>query len=325
MAVKELLTTTGQTTTYSTTAQKAIAIIGPTAAGKTKLAIALAAKYNGEIVSADSRQVYLGLDIGSGKDLADYDNNGQPVPYHLIDVANPGDSFDLATYQKLARQAMKQIWQASKLPIIAGGSGLYLQALIDNYQLSTIKPDSALRQELDNLSAAELWQKLYELKPALAERLNNSDKHNPRRLIRYLEIAQQAPSYQPSTTPAEHINTLILGIDYPLEVLEKRIRARLIQRLENEDMIDEVYNLHEADVDWKWLEGLGLEYRYISRYLREQLDYDEMIEQLAIAIRQFAKRQKTWFKRWAKQGKEIHWLNTDNPLLEAEELINKFL
>lgn len=304
---------------------KAIAIIGPTAAGKTKLAISLAAKYNGEIISADSRQVYRGLDIGSGKDLADYDNNGQPVPYHLIDVTNPGDSFDLATYQKLARQALDKIWQAKKLPVIAGGSGLYLQALIDNYQLSDIKPDPALRQELDNLSAAELWQKLYELKPSLAERLNNSDKNNPRRLIRYLEIAQQAPHFQPSTKLAEHLDTLILGVDYPLEVLEQRIRARLIQRLENEDMIDEVYNLHEAGVDWKWLEGLGLEYRYISRYLEEQIDYDQLVDQLAIAIRQFAKRQKTWFKRWAKQGKQIHWLNTDNPIKEAEELVNKFL
>jgi len=309
--------------------KKAIAIIGPTAVGKTKLAVAIAAKYNGEIISADSRQVYTGLDIGSGKDLADYDNNGQPIAYHLIDVVQPGDSFDLATYQKLARQALNNIWQTGKLPVIAGGSGLYLQALIDNYQLSSIKPDIGLRQELDKLSADQLWQKLHQLKPALAERLNNSDKNNPRRLIRYLEIAQQAPSHQSETKPAEpteQFNTLILGVDYPLEVLEQRIRARLIQRLENEDMIDEVYNLHEAGVDWKWLEGLGLEYRYISRYLKEQLDYDEMVEQLAIAIRQFAKRQKTWFKRWEKQGKKIHWLNTDNsPEKEAEELVDKFL
>jgi tRNA dimethylallyltransferase len=307
-----------------TAAKKAIAIIGPTSAGKTKLAIALAAKYSGEIISADSRQVYRGLDIGSGKDLADYDNNGQPIPYHLIDVANPGDNFDLATYQKLARQALEKIWQASKLPVIAGGSGLYLQALIDNYQLSTIKPDSALRQELENLSTTKLFQKLQQLKPVLAERLNNSDKNNPRRLIRYLEIAQQAPNYQASNQLDKRHDTLILGIDYPLEILEKRIRVRLIQRLEQEDMINEVYNLHEADVDWQWLEGLGLEYRYISRYLKEQLDYDEMVEQLAIAIRQFAKRQKTWFKRWEKQGKEIHWLNTDNPLREAEGLVDKF-
>ncbi|NCU44175.1 tRNA (adenosine(37)-N6)-dimethylallyltransferase MiaA [Candidatus Falkowbacteria bacterium] len=306
--------------------KKAIAIIGPTSAGKTKLAITLAAKYNGEIISADSRQVYRGLDIGSGKDLADYDNNGQPIPHHLIDVADPGTSFDLANYQRLARQALEQIQQAGKLPVIAGGSGLYLQALIDNYQLSTIKPNTTLRQESETLDAAELFQKLQQLKPVLAERLNNSDKNNPRRLIRYLEIASELPQ-QPliGRNIESDTNWLILGVDYPLEVLEQRIRARLIQRLEQEDMINEVYNLHEAGVDWQWLEGLGLEYRYISRYLKEQLDYDEMIEQLAVAIRQFAKRQKTWFKRWAKQGREIHWLNTNNPLKEAEELVERFL
>lgn len=305
--------------------QKVVAVIGPTAAGKTKLAIDLADKYDGEIISADSRQVYQGLDIGSGKDLADYNNHGRPVNYHLIDIAKPGQSFDLANYQALAKDALIKIWQRGKLPIIAGGSGLYLQALIDGYQLSAIKPDQKLRQSLEQLTAADLFQKLQHLQPALAGRLNNSDKNNPRRLIRYLEIIQQSPSHQPKTDPAEQLDALIIGLDYPLDILEQRIRSRLVQRLEQEDMIGEVYELHKSGVAWPWLDNLGLEYRYISRYLREQLDYDTMVEQLAIAIRQFAKRQKTWFKRWEKQGKKIHWLRSANPLDEAEDLVKRFL
>ncbi len=303
---------------------KAVAVIGPTAAGKTKLAVALASKYHGEIISADSRQVYRGMNIGTGKDLDDYYNNGHPIPYHLIDIVEPTENFDVATYQRLARQALNNILARGHLPIVAGGSGLYLQALIDNYEFSPAKPDTALRQDLEKLSAQELYQKLNNLAPALASKLNNSDRHNPRRLIRYLEIILNKPTISP---PRYHdqTNWLILGIDYPMEILEQRIYDRLIERLENEDMIEEVYHLHEEGVDWHRLESFGLEYRFISRYLREQLDYDQMVEQLYIAIRQFAKRQKSWFKRWEKQGREIHWLNINNPLQEAESLIDNFL
>ena len=305
---------------------KAVAVVGPTAAGKTKLAIALAHKYQGEIISADSRQVYKGMDIGTGKDLDDYYNNGQPISYHLIDIVEPTKNFDVANYQRLARQALADILNRQRLPIVVGGSGLYLQALIDNYQLSPVPPDNALRQKLEKLSVQELYQKLTEVSPALANKLNNSDRHNHRRLIRYLEIILNKPANSlPRDNSQNIINWLILGIDYPMEILEQRIYDRLIQRLENEDMIEEVYRLHEQGVDWRRLESFGLEYRFISRYLREQLDYDQMVEQLYIAIRQFAKRQKTWFKRWEKQGREIHWLDVNNPLQEAESLIDQFL
>jgi len=305
---------------------KAVAVIGPTAAGKTKLAIALARKYQGEIISADSRQVYKGMDIGTGKDLDDYYNNGQPIPYHLIDIVEPTENFDVANYQRLARQALTDILSRQYLPIVVGGSGLYLQALIDNYQFSSVPPDNSLRQQLEKLSIQELYQKLSETAPALANKLNNSDRHNHRRLVRYLEIILNKPTNQPvHNSNQDIINWLILGIDYPKEILEQRIYDRLIQRLENEDMIGEVYRLHEQGVDWRRLESFGLEYRFISRYLREQLDYDQMVEQLYVAICQFAKRQKTWFKRWEKQGREIHWLNINNPLEEAESLIDKFL
>ncbi|MBP8600082.1 tRNA (adenosine(37)-N6)-dimethylallyltransferase MiaA, partial [Patescibacteria group bacterium] len=235
---------------------KAVAVIGPTAAGKTKLAVALASKYHGEIISADSRQVYRGMNIGTGKDLDDYYNNGHPIPYHLIDIVEPTENFDVATYQRLARQALNNILTRGHLPIVAGGSGLYLQALIDNYEFNPAKPDTALRQDLEKLSAQELYQKLNNLAPALASKLNNSDRHNPRRLIRYLEIILNKPTISP---PRYHdqTNWLILGIDYPMEILEQRIYDRLIERLENEDMIEEVYHLHEEGVDWHRLESFG--------------------------------------------------------------------
>lgn len=303
----------------------AIAVIGPTAAGKTKLAIALADLFNGEIISADSRQVYRGMDIGTGKDLIDYQNNGRPIPYHLIDVADPQVNFDLANYQKQARLSLVDILKRHKLPIVAGGSGLYLQALIDNYQLATVKPDLEFRQKFEKLSATELYQELSQKDLALAEKLNNSDRNNPRRLLRYLEIASnKIPSEKPQQPQnSNDCDWIILGLDYPMEVLEKRIFIRLMKRLEEEDMINEVQNLHDNGLSWKRLESFGLEYRYLSYYLQEKIDYDQMIEQLHIASRQFAKRQKTWFRRWEKQGGKIYWLNPESALTEASQIIKE--
>jgi len=308
--------------------QLTVAVLGPTAAGKTKLAIALADLFNGEIISADSRQVYRDMDIGTGKDLVDYQNNGQPIPYHLIDVVDPQTNFDLATYQKKAQAALEDIVKRHKLPIIAGGSGLYLQALIDNYQLANVKPDLQFRQKFEHLDALALYQELSKLQPNLAKKLNNSDRNNPRRLLRYLEIASttikdysiKAPVKNPSHP---NYNWIVLGIDYPMEVLEKRIFIRLMKRLEEEAMIEEVKELHQSGLDWKRLESFGLEYRYISYYLQEKIDYDQMIDQLHIASRQFAKRQKTWFRRWEKQGRAIHWLNPETALTEASQIIKE--
>ncbi|HNW55708.1 MAG TPA: tRNA (adenosine(37)-N6)-dimethylallyltransferase MiaA [bacterium] len=305
-------------------AKLAIAIIGPTAAGKTKLAISLADLFNGEIVSADSRQVYRGMDIGTGKDLADYQNNGRPIAYHLIDVIDPSEVFDLANYKKLANIALDDIASRGKLPIVAGGSGLYLQALIDNYKLADVKPDLEFRQKYESLTAAELYRELNNKNPKLAQKLNNSDKNNPRRLLRYLEIATKpivANTKKDKST--NNFNWLILGLDYPMEVLEKRIYIRIMKRLEQEDMVAEVSKLHDNGLSWKRLESFGLEYRYISYYLQEKLDYDQMIEQLHIASRQFAKRQKTWFRRWEKQGRKIYWLNPESALPEASQIIKE--
>jgi len=295
---------------------KIIVVLGPTSCGKTKLAIGLANKFKGEIVSADSRQVYKGMDIGTGKDLGDYN-----VPYHLIDVADPKRQYNLAKYQKQAFAAIDDILRRGKLPILVGGSGLYLQAVVDNYKLSDSKKDSALRKNAERLSAGELFRKLEKLAPKLAARLNNSDRNNPRRLVRYLEIIEQDKDFK-SRAGRQKYDALIIGISYPREILQQRILKRLIERLEKQGMVDEVKKLRRSGLSWKKLADFGLEYKFISLYLRKEMSYEEMVEKLNTAIYQFSKRQLSWFKRWEKQGAKITWLK-DNKT--AVGLVKKFL
>ena len=284
-----------------------LVILGTTASGKTSLGVRLAATLNGEIISADSRQVYRGLDIGTGKDLAEYKIKGKKIPYHLIDVANPKMKFDLAKYQKAAFIAIKKVLQKEKLPIIVGGSGLYLQALVDNYQLSAAIPDFSKRIRLEKLPAVELFKKLLQLKPDFARRLNNSDKNNPRRLARYLEIVEAGGSDHNVKAESPY-DFLLLGLTWPDEILRGRIELRLLERLEKEGMIAEIKKLHESGVSWERLKSFGLEYKFVSQHLLGELSYSEMVEKLSTAIYRFAKRQKTWFKRWQKQGAKIKWL-----------------
>jgi tRNA dimethylallyltransferase len=310
---------------------KILVIIGPTASGKTKLAVKLAEEFDGEIVSADSRQVYRGMDIGTGKDLQEYKN----IPYHLIDVADPNDDFSLAQYQKQAYGAIDDILKRKKLPIVVGGSGLYLQAVVDGYELSEAKPDLSLRENLEEKSVEELFLELKRINPAFAEKINNSDRNNKRRLIRYIEISKT--SVNANKIDITRINTnsgtnlheskaryeaLILGLDRPKEELQERIHKRIIERLENEDMMGEVERLHNAGVSWKRLESFGLEYKFLSWHLQEKIDYDEMVEQLFTKSKQFAKRQMTWFRRWEKQGAKIIWIDG---VEEAEEKIKSFI
>ncbi|MBI4779195.1 tRNA (adenosine(37)-N6)-dimethylallyltransferase MiaA [Candidatus Falkowbacteria bacterium] len=295
---------------------KIIAILGPTASGKTRLAVELAEKFNGEIVSADSRQVYRGMDIGTGKDLDEY-----TVPYHLIDVASPKISFDLAKYQKMAFRAIGDILKRGKLPILAGGSGLYLQAVVDNYKLSEAKKDLALRKKLEKLSAVELFLKLKSLAPKIAAKLNQSDKNNKRRLIRYLEILSQDENFK-NRKGRRKYETLLIGVKFNKNILQQRIFKRLLERLKEQNMIGEIENLRSNGLSWKKLENFGLEYRFIGWYLQGKLPYDEMVKKLNIAIYQFAKRQLTWFKRWEKQGAKINWVK-DNK--KAEKLVKEFL
>lgn len=286
------------------TQNKVLVILGPTASGKTSLAVKLAKKFHGEIVSADSRQVYRGLDIGTGKDLSEYGK----TPYHLIDVANPMEEFNLAKYQKLAKKAIKDILSRGKLPIIVGGTGLYLQALVDGYQLNKQIPNPKRRMDLEQMSVKELFVLLQKEKPDFANNLNNSDKNNSRRLIRYIEIMESGEEKAPNKKPSKN-DFLLLGLRQDDEEMRQRVVKRIKDRLDNEDMLGEVERLIDAGVSVSWLNSLGLEYRHLTWYLQDKLNYEEMLERLGAATYRFAKRQKTWFKRWQKQGREISWIS----------------
>jgi tRNA dimethylallyltransferase len=321
--------------------KKIVVILGPTASGKTKLAVELANKFNGEIISADSRQVYRGMDVGTGKDLEEYsleipNSNGQSpdnpptpfikgaikqIPYHLIDVANPKRQFDLANYQRLAFAAIDDILASGKLPILVGGSGLYLQAVVDNYKLTNAVKDLTLRKDSEKLEAPELFTRLEKLAPKMAAKLNQSDKNNKRRLIRYLEIFSQDNNFK-SQIGKKKYDSLIIGVTHSPETLKKRIAQRLIKRLKEQNLIGEVENLHSQGLSWKKLEDFGLEYKFISLYLQKEISYEEMVEKLNIASYQFAKRQLSWFRRWEKQGAKIKWLKK---IEEAIEMVKEFL
>ena len=295
---------------------KIIVILGPTASGKTKLAVDLAVKFNGEIVSADSRQVYRGMDIGTGKDLSEY-----TVPYHLIDVANPKQRFDLAQYQRQAFKAIDDILGRGKLPILAGGSGLYLQAVVDNYKLSDVKKNLVLRKQLEKLSAKALFNKIKKLEPKIAAKINNSDKNNQRRLIRYFEILSQDGNLK-NRRGKKKYETLIIGIKFSKDILKQRIFKRLLERFKEQNMIGEIESLRREGLSWKKLEEFGLEYKFIALYLQGKLEYGELIEKLNLAIFQFSKRQLTWFKRWEKQGAKINWVKNGK---SVERLVKSFV
>jgi len=292
-----------------------VVILGTTSSGKTALGVKLADYFNGEIISADSRQVYIGMDIGTGKDLKEYTVEkkvkgrmvAKKIPSHLIDVVKPQTKFSLAKYQRLAAQAIVDIQQRHKLPIIVGGTGLYLQAVVDNYQLDSHRIDVKKRQELEKLSENELLARLEGANSVFAKKMNNSDRHNPRRLTRYIEILEADHSFQPRSRKDQY-DFLLLGLDWPKEILNQRIHERLVTRLEEEDLVAEIKGLHHQGVSWKRLESFGLEYKFVSWYLQNKIDYEEMVQKLSLAICQFAKRQKTWWKRWEKQGRKINWV-----------------
>ena len=297
---------------------KVLVILGPTASGKTSLAVKLAKEYNGEIISADSRQVFRGMDIGTGKDLGEYGN----VPYHLIDVVNPEEEFNLLKYQKLANKAIKDILSRGKLPIIAGGTGLYLQAIVDGYKLDENIPDPKRRAELTAMTVAQLYKLLESEKPEFAANINNSDRNNPRRLIRYVEIMEAGDTPKTVSKKIVPYDFLLLGLQQDDETMRARIVKRIKDRLDNEDMIGEVERLVDEGLPYTRLNSFGLEYRHIAWYLQDKLDYDEMVERLGLATYRFAKRQKTWFKRWEKQGRLINWVDD---LKAAKKIIKNWL
>lgn len=295
--------------------KKAIVVVGPTASGKTKYAVELARKFNGEIISADSRQVYIGMDIGAGKDFKEYEINEKgkkiKIPYHLIDVAEPKDQFDLAQWKKAAEIALQDIFSRGKVPIIVGGTGLYAQALVDGYALTSTTANDALRRKLEKKSKEDLFSELKKINKSFAEKLNNSEKNNKRRLIRYIEILKDGQKGKINKEKRKGIEFEIIGLNYPREELKKRIYKRLIDRLEKEGMIDEVKRLHEEGLAWERLEKFGLEYKFISLYLQDKMDHEDMVQKLFVASCQYAKRQMTWLKRWEKQGTKINWIKKE--------------
>lgn len=300
---------------------KIVVILGATASGKTGLGVRLAYELGGEIISADSRQVYRGMDIGTGKDLPDYNYKGKNIAYHLIDVASPRQNFNLARYLKLAKQSIASIIEQSKLPIIVGGSGLYIQALVDNYELTDIKSRRLKRDRLEKLGAAKLYDKIKKLNPEFASRINNSDKHNARRLSRYLELVKEGKSIINKKNCSPY-NFLVIGTDISDEKMRANIVTRLDERLKKDALVLEVKNLHAAGISYKRLLSFGLEYKYVSLYLQNKLSADEMKEKLANAIYRFAKKQKTWFKRFSDQGQKIHY---SSDYKEIKKLVQDFL
>jgi tRNA dimethylallyltransferase len=276
-----------------------LVVLGPTASGKTRLGVKLAQALMGEIISADSRQVYRGMDIGTGKDLAEYGD----IPYHLIDIAMPGYEFNLFEFQRRFLEAFAAIRERGHLPVLVGGTGMYLEAAVKGYRLVETPGNLALRQELADLPLAALAERLQEASSRLH---NTTDLLERNRLIRAIEIAEYGRAHETELLP--ELKPLIFGIRWDRETLRRRITARLKERLSH-GMIGEVERLHTDGVAWETLESYGLEYRYGSLYLRGELNWNDMYQKLNSAIHAFAKRQETWFRRMERKGTVIHWLD----------------
>ena len=281
-----------------------ITILGPTASGKTVLAAALAAQLHTEIISADSRQIYRGMDIGTGKDLADYIVNGQSIPYHLIDICEPGYKYNVFQYQHDFFRVFRDIESRGKLRILCGGTGMYIEAVLKGYKLLDVPQNPTLRQSLQGKSLAELEQILASYKVLH----NKTDVDSAQRAIRAIEIEEYYRTETPGRNEYEPINSLIIGVDIDRDTRRAKISQRLRARLA-EGMVDEVRQLIDQGVKPDDLIYYGLEYKFVTQYVIGQLSYEEMVTQLEIAIHQFAKRQMTWFRGMERRGSTIHWVN----------------
>ena len=290
---------------------KLIVIEGTNASGKSSLAVDLAARFSGEIISADSRQVYRRLDLGSGK-ITPEEMKG--IPHHLLDVRNPGEFFSMADFQRLAYEAIDGILDRGSLPFLVGGTGLYVDAVADGYKLSDISPDHDLRARLETYETPELYEMLKQKLPD-----TEIDPRNRHRVMRALERLEADDWHPASKTPRYQL--LKLGVTWPREILKQRIDERLERRLQ-QGMVDEVRALLDEGISEEFLVKLGLEYKYLTWYLTGKIGYEQMKEELGNAIKKFAKRQMTWFRRDTR----IHWLDMQNcPAAEAAELIEHFL
>lgn len=288
-----------------------VVVLGPTAVGKTAIGVQIAHKFGGEVISADSRQTYRGLDLGSGKDLADYNVDGVPVPYHMIDICDLSMEYNVFHYQQDFYRVFDELKGRGVLPVIVGGTGMYLDAVIRNYDLVDVPEDPDLRKSLESKSLEELGEMYLELKPELHTK---NDLLERERVIRGIEIyygthGEKAEQLKKTMYKRPDIRPLVIGTTFDREKIRENITLRLKERLDA-GMIEEVRNLHEKDgYSWERLEKLGLEYRYCAQFLQNKIDSQEtMFEQLNIAIRQFAKRQETWYRFMEKNGVKINWL-----------------
>ena len=289
--------------------QKMITILGPTASGKTSVAAALALRTGGEIISADSRQVYRRMDIGTGKDLADYTIGDVKIPYHLIDIAEPGTKYNLFQYQQDFHEAYDEIRSRGKLPILCGGTGLYIEAVLGGYSLSPVPQNQALRDSLEGKSLEELTRMLVELKRQNGSNMHNrTDVDTAQRAIRAIEIETYNLEHPTPERQMPPVESLIIGINIDRELRREKITRRLKARLDD-GMCDEIQGLIDGGVNPEDLIYYGLEYKFITEYVIGRTSYEEMFRQLEIAIHQFAKRQMTWFRGMERRGFTIHWID----------------
>ncbi len=298
-------------------ASELITILGPTASGKTTLAAHVAARLgNAEILSADSRQLYRGMDIGTGKDLADYVVDGTQIPFHLIDIAPAGERRNLFQYQQDFWQAYDEVVARAHQPILCGGTGLYIESVLKGYRMVPVPENPALRQSLQGKSLQELTEMLASMKTLH----NTTDVDTPKRAIRAIEIQQYYREHNISEREMPRVNSLTIGLAIDRDLRRQRITARLHHRLEVEDMVGEVRRLLEH-LPPEDLIYYGLEYKYLTLYCIGKLTYDEMFSQLETAIHQFAKRQMTWFRGMERRGTPIHWIDASQPLEDKVEQV----
>lgn len=298
-----------------------ITILGPTASGKTSIAAALASRIGGEIISADSRQVYRRMDIGTGKDLADYEVGGKHIPYHLIDIAEPGYKYNLFEYQRDFHTAYNDITSRGRTPVLCGGTGLYIEAVLNGYALSPVPQNQELRDSLSAKSLDELTAMLKALKEQTGSNMHNrSDVDTVQRAIRAIEIETYNLQHPTPEREMPGISSLVIGVDVDRETRRRRISDRLEARL-HEGMIDEVKGLLAEGVSAESLMYYGLEYKFVTEYVTGKTTYSDMLSRLEIAIHQFAKRQMTWFRGMERRGIHINWIDASLPMDDKVELI----
>lgn len=291
-----------------------ITILGPTASGKTELAAHLAYELDAEIISADSRQVYRRMDIGTGKDIDDYTVNGRRIPYHLVDICEPGTKYNLFRYQQDFHAAYEDIRKRNKVPVLCGGTGLYIESVLKGYSLSPVPQNPELRMSLEGKSLEELTRILEDLKTKTGSVMHNTtDVDSCQRAVRAIEIETYNLHTPLERRVMEPMDSLVIGVSIERELRRKKISDRLTARLKN-GMVDEIKGLLKSGVSAEDLMYYGLEYKFVTLYVIGKLSYDEMYRQLEIAIHQFAKRQMTWFRGMERRGTEIHWIDATLPI-----------